>query len=566
MNVARMMFALSMLALSAAPAYGQAGTERKSGTQTPTDSTEPAATSETRIARPKDAPPIPSAAILEQADPASEVFGASLFRGRFAGQSFRGFNPDYVISVGDRIDLKLWGAVDLSAVLEVDSQGNIFIPRVGPVTVANTRNADLNALVSSRVRTVYRDNVGVYASLAAAEPVKVFVTGYVRSPGLYGAYASDSLLHFLDQAGGVDPQTGSFLDIRVLRAGATVGRFDLYDFLLRGELSLFQFHDGDTIVVWPRKSTAKVSGLVRTPAQFEFRERIALADLLAMAGVEQQATHVLLVRHQTAEREAEYIPITPDIANVFVVSGDEVSVFADRQVGTIVATVEGEFEGLSQFALPYDSTLSDVLEQIRTTERSNLDGLQVYRQSIAVRQQQVLDEMLRKLEHAVLNARSGTAEEAALRVREAELVMRFIERARSIKPRGQLVMPSGTNAGDIALEDRDVIRIPRRSSTVAVQGEVFFPNAFVHRPGMSVDDYIEQAGGLTQKANRSRIFIMRPSGEMVDAAGGWRSPKVEPGDEIMVLPTVDAKNFQLTKDLVQVLYQIALSAGVVLSI
>jgi protein involved in polysaccharide export with SLBB domain len=555
----RITFALCLLALSAMPAYGQTRAER----QTVADVGVPTALPDTRA---PEAPPIPSAAVLEQSDSAPEVFGANLFRGRFAGQSFQGFNPDYVISVGDRIDLKLWGAVDLSAVLDVDSQGNIFIPRVGPVAVANTRNADLNVLVSDRVRTVYRDNVGVYASLAAAEPVKVFVTGYVRSPGLYGAYASDSLLHFLDQAGGVDPQTGSFLDVRVLRAGTTVARFDLYDFLLRGDLPLFQFRDGDTIVVWPRKSTAKISGLVRTPAEFEFRERIALSELLAMAGVEQQATHVLLVRHQTTEREAEYIPITSDITNVFVVSGDDVSVFADRQIGTIITTVEGEFEGLSQFALPYDSNLSDLLARVRTTARSNLDGLQVYRKSIAIRQQQVLDEMLRKLEHAVLNARSGTAEEAALRVREAELVMRFIERARSIKPRGQLVMPPGVNAGDIALEDRDVIRIPRRSSTVAVQGEVFFPNAFVHRPGMSVDDYIEQAGGLTQKANGSRIFIMRPSGEMVDAGGSWRSPRVEPGDEIMVLPTVDAKNFQLTKDLVQVLYQIALSAGVVLSI
>jgi protein involved in polysaccharide export with SLBB domain len=513
------------------------------------------------------APPIPNAAVLEHPETATEVFGASLFRGRFAGQSFRGFNPDYVVSIGDRIDLKLWGAVDLAAVLEVDSHGNIFVPRVGPVHVANTRNAELNTLVSSRVRTVYRDNVGVYASLAAAEPVKVFVTGYVRSPGLYGAYASDSLLHFLDQAGGVDPQTGSFLDVHVLRGGATVGRYSLYNFLLRGELPLVQFRDGDTIVVWPKKSSASVGGLVRNAAQFEFEDSIELSELLAMAGIDQRATHVLVVRNQTADRQAEYLPVGGALAGTRIVSGDEVTVFADRQVGTIVATVEGEFEGLSQVALPYDSSLADLLGQVRTTERSNVDGLQVYRQSIAIRQKQVLDEMLQKLEQAVLNARSGTAEEAVLRVREAELVMRFVERARAIKPRGQLVLHAGTDPQRIALEDRDVVRIPRHSNTVAVQGEVFFPSAFVHRDGRPVAYYLEQAGGLTQKANKSKIFVMRPSGEMIEARLGWGGgPSVEPGDEILVMPKVDSKNFQLTKDLVQVLYQIALSAGVVLRI
>ncbi len=513
------------------------------------------------------APPIPSATVTELPQNGDGVFGAALFRGRFAAQSFKGFNPAYTISIGDRIDLKLWGAVDFAAILEVDTQGNIFVPRVGPIAVANARNGELNELVGARVRAVYRDNVGVYAALAAAEPVKVFVTGYVVSPGLYGAYASDSLLHFLDKAGGIDLQTGSFLDVRVLRGGQPVARFNLYDFLLRGQLPLFQFQDGDTIVVWPKKSTAKVSGLVHNAGQFEFAQSAPLKDLLAMAGVDQRATHVLLLRNQTAQRQAEYLAIGDGLADVQVASGDEITVFADRQIATIIATVEGEFEGLSQVALPYDSSLADLMGRVDTNARSNLDGLQLYRRSIAKRQKQVLDQMLRKLEESVLNTRASSVEEAELRVREAELVMRFIERARDIQPKGQLVLPTGTDLETIALEDEDVVRIPRRSNTVAVQGEVFFPSAFVHQPGKSVEYYLQQAGGLTQKASKNRIFVMRPNGEMVEASLGWGGgTKVAPGDEIMVLPKVDTKTFQLTKDLVEVLYQIALSAGVVLSI
>ena len=196
-----------------------------------------------------------------------------------------------------------------------------------------------------------------------------------------------------------------------------------------------------------------------------------------------------------------------------------------------------------------------------------MDGLQLYRKSIAERQKQVLDEMLHKLEQAVLNARSGTREEAELRAREAELVLRFVERARAIEPQGRLVLHAGFDPRTVDLQDGDVLRIPRKVNTVAVQGEVFFPTSFVHREGQGVAYYLEQAGGLTQSGDANRIFLVRPSGEMREASQGWFArAEVQPGDELIVLPKVDTKNFQLTKDMVQVLYQIALSAGVVLSI
>ncbi len=496
------------------------------------------------------------------------VFGARLFLGRFAQQSFRGFNPDYLISAGDWIDLKLWGAAEAQLRLQVDSQGNIFVPKLGPVRVLNVRNGALNTLVTQRIKQVYRDNVGVYAALANAEPVKVFVTGNVVEPGLYGAYASDSILHFLDRAGGIDTDTGSFLDIRVLRAGKTVRALSLYDFLLRGELPLIQFQDGDTIVVGPRRAVARVTGLVQKALQFEFSDEILLSDLLQMAGIDEMATHVQIVHNQTPQRHVEYLALNDTaLQGVKIVSGDEVSVHADRQVATVIARVEGEYEGVSQYVLPYDATLGQLLERVATTPKSNLEGIQLYRSSIARRQKEVLEQMLEKLEQSVLSARSGTREEAELRAREAELVLKFIERARDVEPKGRLVLHAGFDPASIDLQDRDLIKIPRKANTVAVQGEVYFPSSFAFQQGKSVDEFIEMAGGLTQKGDSSRVFVLRPNGEMERARSGlFSSTRLQPGDEILVLPQIDSKEFQFSKDLVQIIYQLALSAGVVLAL
>ncbi|WP_039754604.1 polysaccharide biosynthesis/export family protein, partial [Chromobacterium haemolyticum] len=112
------------------------------------------------------------------------MFGSQLFGGAFRNSAGQGFNPNYQLSIGDRIALRLWGAFNFDAQLLVDPQGNIFIPNIGPVPVAGIRNGELNAAVSNQVRRVYKANVNVYAALDIAQPVKVFVTGFVKQPGL----------------------------------------------------------------------------------------------------------------------------------------------------------------------------------------------------------------------------------------------------------------------------------------------------------------------------------------------------------------------------------------------
>lgn len=513
-----------------------------------------------------EAPPIEDSQVLETGLTTTYVFGQWLFQGKFAQSSFKGFNPDYLVGTGDIVDLKLWGAFTLQLLLEVDAQGNIFVPQVGPVQVANVRNAELNNVVQARIKAVYREDVGVYASLAGAQPVKVFVSGSVLRPGLYDATSSDSLLHFLDLAGGIDPRSGSYLDVRVIRGGNTVREISLYDFLLNGTLPQIQFRDGDSLFVGPVRSTAVITGLIARPAQFEFDNEMTLARLLRMAGINERATNVRITSNQGSRRNTTYFSLSDDLDQLVVHGGDEIEVLADRLLGNIGVSVEGEHDGGSQYVLAYRSTLKDLLDQVQFAPTSRRDSLQLFRKSIADRQKQVLDQMLGKLEESVLSARSATKEEAGLRAQEAELVLQFVEKAKLIRPKGQLVLPKDVDPSLIALEDGDVIRIPRNSNVVAVHGEVFLPNAFLYNPHYDAADYIREAGGMTQAAGADRILVMQPNGQVkfVERVGIFSSTTVGAGDEVLVLPKVDEKKFQLGKDIIEVIYQIAIAAGVVL--
>jgi protein involved in polysaccharide export with SLBB domain len=498
----------------------------------------------------------------------SDVFGAQLFTGAFAREGATVFNPDYVVATGDSVQVRLWGAFEFDAQLVVDPQGNVFVPNVGPVAVRGVRNADLQATVARAVGRVYRSNVSSYASLAEAQPVRVFVSGFVPRPGLYSGTSMDSLLHYLDQAGGIDTERGSFLDVQVQRNGQTRGRVNLYDFLLQGLMPTLQLASGDVIFVPPRQNTVKVSGLAANAKRFEFSgERRTVADLIALAKPQAAATHVRVVRNTGTVRNTEYYPLS-DATQVSLGNGDELEFTADKKPGTITVRVEGEHDSPQEYVLPYGSQLGDLLSRIQLNSRSQVQSLQLFRQSVKQRQKELLATSLRSLETALLTARSGSGEEAALRTQEANLTLQWVERAKQIEPLGQVLVAQNGNRNELMLENGDVLRIPTRDGLVLISGEVLFPNTVAFEPRLSVNDYIQRAGGYTQNADNARVVVARVDGSFVqaDASDLDRNTRVNPGDQVLVLPKVDVKNRQFALDITRILSQIAITAGVVFGI
>lgn len=492
----------------------------------------------------------------------SRMFGAQLFRGAFASSSGSAFNDSYVINPGDTVQLRMWGAYQFSGNLTVDPQGNIFIPNVGPIKISGMTNGALQRAVEQKVREIYRANVGVYAALETAQPVKVFVTGFVTQPGYYGGVSADSILSYLDRAGGVDPDRGSYIDVEIRRNGSTKQRVNLYEFLLSGDLQPFAFRDGDVIVVAPRKYTFSVEGEVYNAYDFEFdTSELTIEKALRVARLKPGATHVSIKRRQGTEFRSEYYPVAQAGA-VRLQDGDSLAVTSDRFAGTIQVRISGAHSGEQAVVLPYGATLKQVLAQIKPNELSQLQHIQLFRQSVIERQKQMLNVSLDKLEEATFSVRSATKEEAALRAQDAQLIKQFIDKARKAEPKGQVVIAQG-DWDSVILEDGDVLNIPERTSVIMVHGEVTFPNALTWREGMRADDYIDQVGGYTQSSNKSRIVLIHQNGE---AELVRPSVQLSQGDEIMVLPKVKTKKIEVARGLTAILFQIAIATKTILDL
>lgn len=508
----------------------------------------------------------------------STLYGSWLFNGGFVKHEFSGVNPEYRISQGDTLLVQLWGGLDFQAEIKVDAQGNIFVPKVGPIRVAGVKNDALNGVVLNSIKKVYKANVEAYISLASSQKVKVFLSGLVNKPGLYEGQSADSILRFIDLAGGIRRDIGSMRHIEVKRGASTKYSIDLYDFIQNGHMPAIQLHDGDVIFVGSRRGIVTIEGDVGFSGQYEIREeREALSSIMKAVVAAPKATHITLIEplmnngtKSIIARQFEIETVLGTLeeeSQLLISSGSLVKVSSQVRTTSISVEVVGEHNSESEMVVPSGSTLSELLKRIKYTEISNKSAVQLYRASVARRQKDMLHASLSSLEQSVLTARSETNEAAQLRAAEAKTILQWIDRARSVEPKGQVLLSEGYDPSKVILQQGDRVAIPAIKNLVLIHGQVLFPTAIAFKEGLSIEEYINKAGGSNTDLDEMNILIMKPNGDFVDVNEHLDSvDAISAGDEIFVLAKPDVKSFQLTKDITKVLYQIAVSAAVVLAL
>jgi protein involved in polysaccharide export with SLBB domain len=500
----------------------------------------------------------------KMADPSLDFyppFGANLFQGNFAGTYYEGVNPDYVITPGDRIQVRIWGAQNYTDTLMVDQQGNIFLPEAGPFTVAGLQNRDLASRARQFLSSTYKSNVEIYINLLTAQPVAVYVSGFVTHPGRYAGGMNDSVLYFLDKAGGIIPDRGSYRDIIVSRGDKVIARVDLYNFILQGSLGLDKLHNGDVIVVGPRGGSVIAGGLIPQFARYEYKKQsFNGAELTAIASPLPAVSHVGVSGTRNAEPFRIYLTLK-DFASFHLTNEDMVEFLADTPGEDIMVAVTGAIYGPTRHTLKRGATLRSLLAYIPVDAKlSNLDGIYLKRRSVAEQQRKAIMDSLRRLQNSLLTASSATQEAAAIRVQEAQLVQNFVQQVADVKPDGVVVITRSGEVADIVLEDGDEIVIPQLSDIVQINGEVIAPKAVTHIKDADVERYIREAGGFTDRADKERILIMKPNGEIA------QNQAIYAGDMLLVMPQYDSKTFPVFKDIMQIIYQVAISAGVFLAL
>ena len=282
-----------------------------------------------------------------------------------------------------------------------------------------------------------------------------------------------------------------------------------------------------------------IHGEVAKPASYPYADNMTLEDLIIQAGGLREAASVVRVDvsrrirnpHSTADNDTIGRTYTFSLKEGFVVDGtpgfvlqpyDEV--YVRRSPGYQAqqnVSVEGEilFEG-SYAMTSRTERLSDLIRKAGgSTKNAYLRGAKLTRvatEGEKKRMEDVLRLMSRQLGEAMMDSLD-------IHVEDHFTVGIDLEKA--------IANPGST--ADIVLREGDVVFIPKSTNTVKINGAVMVPNTVSYIAGKNIDYYLNQAGGYSDNARKSKKFIIYMNGQVAKVKGSGKK-QIEAGCEIIV--------------------------------
>ena len=121
---------------------------------------------------------------------------------------------------------------------------------------------------------------------------------------------------------------------------------------------------------------------------------------------------------------------------------------------------------------------------------------------------------------------------------------------------------------DITVLDGDHLILKQHPQAVTIIGSVNYPTSHLHQENLGQYDYINLSGGLTKKADKRQIYVVKSNGQVhIDQRSRFfpkSSLSIEAGDTIVVPIDVDrVAPLKLMTTTSQIFYQIALGAAAI---
>jgi len=490
----------------------------------------------------------------------------------------------YVMSPGDTLLIGLSGSIDGSIDAQINTDGEVFLPKVGPVKLAGVTYGELKNVLTRALGKQFRD-FRISVTIGQLRGIRVYVTGYANAPGGYTVNGLSTIINAVLAAGGPSGG-GSFRAVRLYRNGELVSTFDLYDFILRGDKSKdIILQSQDVLYIPPVGAQAAITGSVNQEAIYETKPGETLGNLLRYSGgtsVLADSSRVILYRIADRERLSGAEVSQSALGSTPVSAGDIVQVMAsgsliqplERQ--SVMVRIEGEVQRPGNYFVAPNTNLDQVMGMAGGfTTKAFVYGTNLQRVSVRLQQRESFNEAIKQLEVSLAAAPltkdssiDNTSAEA-----QAASAKSVLDRLREAEPDGRVVLDIAANSttlpSQLQLENNDRLYIPARPTTVGVFGAVYRPASFLIDANgpKKVGDYLEMAGGPLRAGDKAQIFVVRANGAVISKRKGALSAPVIPGDVIFVpvktqTNTVWAKIQQIST----VLFQLGITAAAFVAI
>lgn len=385
---------------------------------------------------------------------------------------------NYRLGPGDAVFIDIYGASQKSIETTVAPDGMITIDGFGPINVNGLTVSQANARVRAKMGSRYSSSK-IRLSIGSTHSIMINVMGEVKRPGTYTLSAFSTAFNALYAAGGPS-DLGTLRNIKVFRNNRLVSHIDVYDYLQNGRLSgNIKLADGDVIVVGAYDCLVNVTGKVKRPMYYEMTRNESLGTLLRYAAGFSGDAYTKSVRvFRKTGREYSIFNVNEfDFSSFRLSDGDSIS------VDSVIPRYENMVEIKGAVFRPGMYQVGGDIQTVKSLIEA-ADGL----------------------------TESAFTARAVMHRRKADRTLKVI----SVDIDGIL---SGKVA-DIPLQNEDVLFIPTKQDvmqqqTITIHGEVQFPGVYKYADNETLEDFILQAGGLTNTASTAKVDVSR---RMIDPA------------------------------------------------
>ena len=403
------------------------------------------------------------------------VFGRDIFNNKnltFEPTMNIATPQNYTLGPGDAVNIDVWGASQKSFQSTVSPDGTIQIEGFGPISVAGLTVAQANSRLRSQLGSRYQSSQ-IRLTVGQTKTIIVNVMGEVNVPGTYTLSAFATVFNALYMAGGIS-DIGTLRNIKVFRNNRQISTVDVYDYILNGNQSgNVRLADNDVIIVGPYESLVNVTGKVKRPMYYEMKKTESVGALLNYAGGFTGDAYRKSVR-------------------VVRKAGTQYSVFNVSEFDMARFPVSDEDSVSVDSILPRYSNMVEVKGAVFRPGMYQVGGdIQSVRQLVETADG-VTEEAFTP--HAILHRMKPD--------RTLEVV--------SVDLQGIM---NGTKP-DIALKNEDVLFVPSKQDmqeekTLTIHGEVRNPGVYKYADNETLEDFVLQAGGLTDAASIVKVDVAR---------------------------------------------------------
>jgi protein involved in polysaccharide export with SLBB domain len=305
-------------------------------------------------------------------------------------------------------------------------------------------------------------------------------------------------------------------------------------------------------------AVVSIGGRVKAPGEYPLEPGMRVSDLLRAGGnLEDSAYGVKaeLSRFVSGrdERKSELIEI--DLAAVR--RGEAAADITLQAFDAVIikelpewakqesVTVSGEVRFPGTYPIRRGETLRSVIERAGgITGLAFVKGSVFTRRELREREAEQINRLTERLQSdlAATAIQAGQIAQGQQAAQGAMNAQALLGQLKTSKPIGRLVIDLDRvfagNVGspsDVLLRDGDQLIVPKIRQEVTVLGEVQNGTSHLYRAGLSRDDYVNLSGGLTRKADKSRIYVVKADGSVVSKTGwlGDGKTAIQPGDTIV---------------------------------